>query len=205
MTISRRRAPPRRWLAFLALVAVATTPACGSGGGGADAGGSALRLSAAFDIDGTLTGDPGDFFGPPRPDAVRTVELLLDKGYDVFLVTARPALLEDFTRSWLANQGFPEVRVYFAPDLAATLAPTAYKRDTLLGLEAAEMRDFVLGYGDSTTDFDAWEQAGIPTDRVFALRRAGASDCEPGAYAACLGGYTEHLPFLNALPDAPGA
>lgn len=204
MTISRIRARPRLWQGLLAL-GVLLASACGSDGGGGDAGGPALRLSAAFDIDGTLTSDPGDFFGPPRPDAVRTVELLLDKGYDVFLVTARPPLLEDFTRNWLRDQGFPEVPLFLAPDLAATLAPTDYKRDTLLGLEAAEMRDFVLGYGDSTTDFDAWEQAGIPTDRVFALRRGGASDCEPGAYAACLDGYTEHLPFLNALPDAPGA
>ena len=123
MTISRIRARPRLWQGLLAL-GVLLASACGSDGGGGDAGGPALRLSAAFDIDGTLTSDPGDFFGPPRPDAVRTVELLLDKGYDVFLVTARPPLLEDFTRNWLRDQGFPEVPLFLAPDLAATLAPT---------------------------------------------------------------------------------
>lgn len=162
------------------------------------------RASAVFDIDGTLTTGTGavDFF-TARPDAARAVSLYVDKGYLVVYLTARPNLFRDFTESWLREKGFPEVPLYLADEilLDAPDRTGAYKLETLRRLETEEDRVFLYGYGDSTTDFAAYNQAGIPVPQTFALLRRGEAACQDGAYGNCLPGYTDHLATIEDQPN----
>lgn len=160
--------------------------------------------SVVFDIDGTLTTGTGalDFF-LPRPDAATAVQLYAEKGYGVIYLTARPLFLRDFTQAWLSQNGFPDLPLYLAEEilLDAPDKTVAYKLQVLLDLTVDEDRKFLYGYGDSSTDFDAYNQAGIPVSRTFALLRRGQADCEQGLYEICLTGYTEHVEYIEDQPD----
>ena len=156
--------------------------------------------SVVFDIDGTLTTGAGalDLF-TPRPDAARAVGLYVNNGYRVVYLTARPWFLADFTEAWLRENGFPELPLYLTEELllGAPDRTVAYKLQTLLTLTVDENRIFLYGYGDSTTDFDAYNQAGIPVQKTFALLRRGESTCRDGSYESCLSGYTDHLEYIG--------
>ena len=91
-----------------------------------------------------------------------------------------------------------------APDLLLEDDETiAYKADTLSTIEAKDGLSFRYGYGDSTTDFEAYEMAGIDSKKVFALRRSlTESDCLAGKYNACLEDYVEHLAYIGEQKDA---
>jgi hypothetical protein len=52
-------------------------------------------------------------------------------------------------------------------------------------------------YGDSSTDFAAYAKAGIPSDKVFALKRSGQKSCKKGQYQKCLVGWANHLQFIG--------
>ena len=161
------------------------------------------NASVVFDIDGTLTPGEGlpDFF-TPRPDAARAVALYVDKGYLVVYLTARPRIFRDFTEGWLRENGFPELPLYLADEILIDPERTvAYKLGTLQTLMADESRVFLYAYGDSTTDFDAYNQAGIPVRHTFALLRRGEPTCQEGHYESCLPGYTDHLEYIEDQPD----
>ncbi len=155
--------------------------------------------SVVFDIDGTLTPTTIDIFDA-RPDAARAVRAYVDKGYAVVYATARPAFFEDFTRNWLATNGFPDLPLYMAT-LSQSGDAAGYKTALLGGLERDEDRVFVYGYGDSSTDFTAYDAVGIPIERTWALERTNETSCQPGDYEACIPGYTEHLAYIEAQPD----
>jgi hypothetical protein len=59
-------------------------------------------------------------------------------------------------------------------------------------------------FGDSPTDFVAYQRAGLPRKRVFALKRKGRSTCEEGVYGACLDGWREYLEAVEVAPVAGG-
>jgi phosphatidate phosphatase PAH1 len=162
------------------------------------------RASVVFDIDGTLTTGDGvlDFF-TPRPDAARAVALYVDKGYLVVYLTSRPWVLRDFTEAWLTENSFPELPLYLADEilLDAPDRTVAYKLETLLTLTTDENRTFLYGYGNSTTDFEAYNQAGIPVRQTFALFGRDESTCQDGSYESCLPGYTDHLEYIDDQPD----
>ena len=173
-------------------------------GNSKDDAGAERNASVVFDIDGTLTTGEGllDFF-TPRPDAARAVALYVDKGYLVIYLTARPWIFRDFTESWLRENGFPELPLYLADEILIDDPDrtVAYKLETLLTLITDENRVFLYAYGDSTTDFDAYNQAGIPVRHTFALLRRGESACQDGSYEACLPGYDDHLEYIEDQPD----
>ena len=77
-------------------------------------------------------------------------------------------------------------------------------RDTVVArLLAAYVRQgwrLAWAYGDSSTDFEAYAQAGVPKERVYALKRRGDDQCQPGAWQACLDGWEPHLAAIDALP-----
>lgn len=160
--------------------------------------------SVVFDIDGTLTLGPGliDSF-IARPDASRAVEMYVKKGYGVVYLTARPDLIRGATQDWLRRNEFPDLPLFMAETILADDPETeAYKLTTLMDLAEREQRVFLYGYGDSTTDFNAYNRAGIPVDHTFALLRRGEAACQEGHYKTCLGGYTEHLAYIQEQPDA---
>lgn len=160
------------------------------------------RPAVVFDIDGTLTTEPFDPI-TPRDGAQEAVRRYVDKGYEVAYVTSRPELFESVTLAWLRLNEFPVLRLEMAPGLVVDDEETAgVKLATLEQLERELGIDFVYGYGDSASDFVAYEAVGIGTEGVFALRREDRADCEPGAYAACLSDFTDHLEIIDRQPDA---
>ena len=169
----------------------------------ADASGASAQPPAVvFDIDGTLTTTPLDPV-TPRAGAREAVLLYQDKGYEVVYVTSRPAVLEPVTLAWLRLHDFPEAPLELSPELLPGEEESArIKSETLMQYEQDLGVDFVFGYGDSSLDFIAYGDAGIPVGGVFALRREGRADCESGEYAGCLTDFIDHLDVIASRPDA---
>jgi hypothetical protein len=128
--------------------------------------------------------------------------LYVDKEYLVVYLSSRPSIFRDFTEAWLRDNGFPELPLYLADRILLDEDRTvAYKLATLLGLTTDENRVFQYGYGDSATDFEAYNQAGIPVRQTFALLRRNESACRDRLYEACLSGYTDHLDYIEDQPN----
>jgi len=155
-------------------------------------------LAAVFDIDGTLTPRVSAIH-TARPDAARAAHALADKGYAIFYVSTRRTWLSSGIPEFLRKNGFPAGTVEVAQNRADINDPAGFKSRKL-----AEIKDqgwhIVLAYGDSSTDFKAYADSGVPKDDVYALRRQGKQECQSGAFMKCLGGWSEHLGFLEALP-----
>lgn len=153
-----------------------------------------------FDIDGTLTDD--ELSETPHPGAAAAVTAYLDRGYEVVYVTARwDALFRSSTETWLASNGFPDQPLHMAPSLLVTdQSRVDFKTTELQSIEATS-NQVTYAYGDSSTDFTAYANVGVPAQHVFALERASATECQPGTWAACLPDYVAHLPFIAAQPS----
>lgn len=153
-----------------------------------------------FDIDGTLTDD--ELSNGVHPDAATAVNAYVSKGYNVVYVTARWSALRSSTEDWLSSNGFPSLPLYMPGSLLVSdQSKIDYKTSTLQTLEAGTP-EVVYAYGDSSTDFVAYANVGVPTAHVFALQRASASSCQTGVYAICMPNYTAHIPYIQALPPA---
>jgi hypothetical protein len=63
--------------------------------------------------------------------------------------------------------------------------------------------NLVAAYGDSTSDFDAYADAGIDPSSVYALKREGARECEPGTWVECLANWPERLEPAERGGHAP--
>jgi HAD superfamily, subfamily IIIB (Acid phosphatase) len=148
-----------------------------------------------FDIDGTLT--PHDWYvWESRLDASGAVNAFMKKGYDIVYVTTRIPLVQFILPDWLRKNGFPAGTLHVAQTTEQRSKPKEYKAG-ILGQYSKSGWKIAYAYGDSTSDFEAYAEVGIPADRVFALKRRGESECRPGVYKACLDGWTQHLPFID--------
>jgi phosphatidate phosphatase PAH1 len=154
--------------------------------------------TVVFDIDGTLTED--ELSNAAHPGGAAAVQAYVDKGYDVVYVTARWDLLfRSSTESWLESNGFPELPLHMAPGLLVTDdSRIDFKTDALTEIE--ETSPVLYAYGDSSTDFVAYANVGVPASQVFALQRASASSCQVGTWAACLPDYVGHLSYIAGVP-----
>lgn len=152
-----------------------------------------------FDIDGTLTKDP--LSNTPHPGALDAVKAYKAKGYAVVYLTARwKPVQELYTRAWLALNGFPNQPLYMSSSLLLSDSATVkYKTAALAKIESGTP-EVKYAYGDSSTDFQAYSNAGVAATNVYALQRSSSSSCEPGVWNACLVNYTGHLPFIGLLP-----
>lgn len=151
-----------------------------------------------FDIDGTLTNDGVSVV--PHSSAASAVKAYVAKGYAVVYVTGRPLVMDPVTRAWLALNGFPNRPLYMAPIPYLTDSSLInYKTKVLQYLEQGtpEVRH---AYGDSSTDFVAYANVGVPQANVWALKKVSDSTCESGIWNACLTNYTGHLSHINSLP-----
>lgn len=196
MTETRRPLSGRNLIVAFVVALLTAFAAFGVGATSASAAGNDVVV---FDIDGTLTSDT--ISNTPHPGAVNAVKAYKAKGYSVVYLTARwkPAQ-ELYTKAWLALNGFPNLPLYMSSSLLLSDSATIkYKTDTLAKIESGspEVRH---AYGDSTTDFVAYANAGVPQANVWALKRAGSTSCESGTWNACLVNYTDHLSYINALP-----
>jgi len=147
--------------------------------------------AVVFDIDGTLTPTPLKYW-KARDDAANAAQLFSQEGYEIIYVSARITLLQRDIPVWLKENSFPDGRIY--------VTQTAEDRRDHAKFKARILREiiahgWVIGYayGDSSTDFEAYAEVGIPRKNVFALRREGDADCQPGVWNACLSGWTEYL------------
>ncbi|MBJ7353778.1 MAG: hypothetical protein JHC98_03050 [Thermoleophilaceae bacterium] len=190
------RTNPRAFVLVIAVTIVAAFATIGVAAGSASAAGNDVVV---FDIDGTLTSDT--LSNTPHPGAVDAVKAYKAKGYAVVYLTARwKPVQELYTRAWLALNGFPDQPLYMSSSLLISDSATVkYKTSALAKIEVGTP-EVKYAYGDSTTDFRAYANAGVAQANVYALKRAGSSSCESGTWNACLVNYTGHLPFIAALP-----
>ena len=147
--------------------------------------------AVVFDIDGTLTPTPLKYW-KARDDAASAVQLFSEEGYEIIYLTARVTPLQKNIPVWLKEHGFPDGNVF--------VTQTAEDRRDHARFKTRILRDVVAhgwtigyAYGDSSTDFEAYAAVDIPRQHVFALRREGDKNCQPGAWNACLSGWTEYL------------
>lgn len=156
------------------------------------------RQLAVFDIDGTLT--PHDLFvHEARKGAAQTVSAYAAAGYQVIYLTTRIPLFQSGLPAWLSRHGFPDAPLHIARTPEQRRDPAAFKAGVLKAYAQAGWQ-LAWAYGDSSTDFAAYADAGIPKARVFALRRRFSSTCAEGVYRACLDGWLEHRRHLPAVP-----
>ena len=143
------------------------------------------------DIDGTLTPDVLSIH-TARTDAARAMTALSAQGYKVIYVTARYPMLQAGLPEWLHANGFPSGELNVAQSINDSLYPEAFKARVLHDY-AQKGWQLEYAYGDSSTDFTAYADAGIPREHVFALKRRGNRDCQPGSYQQCLDNWSDYL------------
>lgn len=148
-----------------------------------------------LDIDGTLTPKNLDVF-EPRPSAADAVGALSKKGYKIVYLTTRIPLYQSTLPTWLQQNGFPAGSLHVAQTSEERANPSDYKSGILTLYRCAGW-SLDYAYGDSSTDFAAYAEAGIPREHVFALKRKGAKVCQDGTYQTCLDGWAEHLPYIE--------
>lgn len=156
--------------------------------------------AVVLDIDGTLTPNVVSVLSE-RPGAAQALDAFAAKGYRIVYLTARIPFFQAGLPDWLERKGFPKGRLH--------VAQRASERSQVDEFKARILREYVqrgwilaYAYGDSSTDFRAYASAGIPRERVYALRRQGAQECQSGVYRLCLDGWPEHLPFIER--EVPG-
>jgi phosphatidate phosphatase PAH1 len=147
------------------------------------------------DIDGTLT--PENLaFNEVRPAAAQTITAYSSKGYEVIYLSTRIPGFQADLPAWLRRNGFPDGTIHVAQTREERDNPAHYKSG-MLARYAQQGWHLAYAYGDSSTDFQAYAQAGIPREHVFALKRRGQDKCENGVYKQCLDGWGQNLQFVD--------
>lgn len=152
------------------------------------------------DIDGTLTPNVA-LFWEMRPDAANAISALSNKEYKIIYITARHPLFQSGLPNWLRENGFPEGTLHVAQTCEERDNPEIFKA-RILNQYVENGWQLEYAYGDSSTDFIAYAEAGIPKDRVFALKRKGSNDCQDGIYQVCIDGWSEYLSYISK--EVPG-
>lgn len=150
------------------------------------------RQAVVFDIDGTLTPTPRSIH-TAREDAAAAARHFAEQGYQIVYLSARVRLLQSGIPDWLHDNGFPAGVIHVPQNHADSSDHAAFKTRILQQYRDKGWR-FVAAYGDSSSDFQAYAAAGITPERVYALKRAGDTACQPGAWHACLPSWTAPLP-----------
>lgn len=160
---------------------------------------SSQSRAVVFDVDGTLT--PAVLaITEVRPDAAKAARMYSEKGYQIVYLSVRISILGAGLPEWLKKNGFPDGIINVSQTDAEQSNPAAFKARILKDYVAQGWK-LVGAYGDSSTDFQAYAEAGIPKNRVFALLRRGEATCQNGEWQECLRGWTEHLTFIANSND----
>lgn len=150
------------------------------------------------DIDGTLTKDdlqqyldiiydigPLDYVPEPKPGAVELMQFWGSRNFAVVYITARPSYLKDVTIQWLHDLGFPLGPVICYGASGGVLPPIGsnetirYKSKRIDDFEERLGTRFVVAYGNSDTDRDAFCQAAeVEPERIFMI---DCATCAPPA------------------------
>ncbi len=155
------------------------------------------RRAVVFDIDGTLTPNVVVFWHP-RDGAAQAAMAYAQVGVDVVYLSARVSFLQEGVPAWLALNGFPQGDVRLMGPRWDRAEITGFKTGVLRNLQD-EGIEIIAAYGDSSSDFAAYAAAGVPQERVFALRRIGRSACQTGVWQVCYDDWSAHLPVIGGL------
>lgn len=147
--------------------------------------------AVVFDIDGTLTPDLLSIH-TPRKGSAQAVQHYADNGYAIIYLSARVRWLQSGIPEWLEENGFPNGNVHVPQTFSERNDSVTFKSRILNAYQSKGWQLF-SAYGDSSTDFEAYNSADIPSNRVFALKRNDEDACQPGIWAACLPSWPPHL------------
>ena len=145
--------------------------------------------AVVFDIDGTLTPCPVEIWSV-RAGAADAVWRYGSKRYKIIYLSARIPMFQSGIPEWLRGNGFPEGYIFVPESLQESNNPAQFKTKILKQLIAHGWL-IVAAYGDSSTDFEAYADVGIPKESLFALKREGASECKAGTWSKCLDGWED--------------
>lgn len=160
-----------------------------------------------FDMDGTLTTTDfesvkqysSEFFNSNYvakmyTDANNVAKYYSSKGYDILYLTARPYWLSPESQKWLIEENFP-----------MGLLHTNSGNDLLLGDSAADFKanylkqlknkgiQFCYGYGNASSDVEAYSSVGIDKNNIFTIGQDAGVD-----NSIAISSYTNHLKQLSA-------
>lgn len=152
------------------------------------------QVAVVLDIDGTLTPSPWRFW-QARDNAAEAVQHYADQGYEIVYITARIRLLQCQIPGWLEDEGFPAGNLYVTQSAEDRDDAEAFKRRILSTLLARGW-SLQAAFGDSSSDFAAYEAVGIPREGVYGLTRSGEDDCKSGPWNECLRGWGLPPPAL---------
>ena len=144
------------------------------------------EAAVVTDIDETLTTSDSEWLAQmfdashdpqARPDAAELMRGYDELEYTVYYITARGESIElsdgrsarEATRDWLEEHGFPisDGRLFLAYGTGALGdAAVEYKAGVIEELALAGWT-VLWAYGNSDTDIEAFQQAGIPDDNIF--------------------------------------
>lgn len=155
------------------------------------------QSAVVFDIDGTLTPSPWQFWRA-RDGAAAAVSQYAALGYEIIYITARIQLLQCHIPGWLEDEGFPLGNLYVTQSAADRADAETFKRRVLREWQTRGW-EVMAAFGDSSSDFTAYSAEGVDQARIIGLRRAGRDECEPGPWAVCLSGWEAPLPLLNPV------
>jgi len=150
-----------------------------------------------FDIDGTLTPSQPAIFSV-REGAAKSAKLYSDNGYKILYLSARIKLFQSRIPSWLKSNGFPEGNIQ-VPKSSEESNDHAYFKTKILSEFKSKGWELFAAYGDSSTDFIAYKNVGIPKERVFAVKREGGESCQTGTWSKCFESWNEHLEQIEKL------
>lgn len=158
--------------------------------------------AVVFDIDGTLT--PANFaYSEARPAAAQTVTTYSNKGYKIIYLSTRMPGFQTKLPGWLQRNGFPKGTIHVAQTWKERSNAAKFKSGILAHYKQQGWH-LAYAYGDSSTDFQAYAQAGIPKEHVFALKRRGQDKCQQGVYQHCLNDWEQNLRFVKQLKTPAG-
>lgn len=139
-----------------------------------------------FDIDetissgGTLTTTWNFLTGRvkerPRRAAVQTARRRFEQGYQLVYLTARPYVVTEHTRRWLARFGFPPGTLQLVQDTSETIASVEgrarYKQRYLQSLLDRGYK-IEKAYGNARSDIAAYRGIGLDPEDIFIVGEHG--------------------------------
>ncbi|GAC16881.1 LNS2 domain-containing protein [Aliiglaciecola lipolytica] len=149
------------------------------------------KHAVVFDIDGTLTPNNLSIY-TARCDAAQVVSQYAGRGYKIIYLSARNRYFQFNIPAFLRDNGFPKGSIH-VPQSGAD-------RDDFAAFKLSILKRYVnngwklsAAYGDSTTDFNAYIDAGINKNNIYGLKRAGEKHCETGQWTRCLDSWSTLL------------
>ncbi|MCW8091970.1 LNS2 domain-containing protein [Alteromonas sp. ASW11-130] len=157
-----------------------------------------------FDVDGTLTPKP-IAINTARENAARAVNLFAENGYTIIYLSARNLFFQFPIPDWLQENDFPAGIIHVPRTHAEHFNPAEFKAG-MLQKYVDEGWMLVAAYGDTHTDFEAYSQVGIPRERIFAVQREDAEQCQltEQIWAECLTGWQPHFEQIMQIISLEG-